>query len=274
MSYQPQPPMMSVPAPPPPAPPPDVPRGDRRRGLLWIGVGVLVAGLVAGVVLYAMSSSATDDAVKQLARAPVGCTTTLEFERSGTFIIYVETKGSTGDVAGDCPTGGESYDRADSDLPEVDLTLHDGNDDEVSLDTLEGVSYDAAGFAGESVSSVQIDEPGTFRLTVESLENDFAISIGNDPNDAADSLTTMALIAVGVGVLAGGALILLGLRRRPTAAVPGPYSGGQPATVEWQPQATAWQPQAPPPADPFGHPPTAPLPPQPPGQSGWGTPPP
>ena len=110
MSFQPQVPMRQ-PAPPPhaaPPPPPAIPsKGKRRRGLIVLGIIVLVAGSWVVQRSWRRALSNYEEAVKSLARAPVGCTTTLVFDKPATFTIYVETKGKLGELGGDCEaTGG------------------------------------------------------------------------------------------------------------------------------------------------------------------------
>jgi hypothetical protein len=69
------------------------PAGGRRSGLLALGLALIVAGVAAAVAGVLVGSSRYDDGVKKLARAPVGCTTTLQFDHSGTYRMYLETKG-------------------------------------------------------------------------------------------------------------------------------------------------------------------------------------
>src|SRR5215213_1892332 len=83
----------------------------RNKGLLIAGIVVLIGGLGGGLAALLMSGSAADDAVESLARAPVGCTTRLDFDKSGTFTVYVETKGTVSVSRGDCPANGDDYER-------------------------------------------------------------------------------------------------------------------------------------------------------------------
>lgn len=235
---------------------PGAPAARKFGPLAVLGLVVALVGVVAGVVLYAMSGSRAEDAVRKLARAPAGCTTTLDFEKTGTFIVYVETKGEVGDVAGDCPGNGASYERDADDLPDVELRLVDPDDAEIDLDDRDGVSYDAGGFRGTSIHSVRIEQSGRHRLTVTSDDTDFAIAIGKDPEGDASSMKTLGIGVAVAGLVVGVLLLVLGRRKgpaQPVAAVPA--TGPAP----WQPA----QQQAPP-AGTF-------APPQP-GQ-GWGAPP-
>ena len=284
MSYQPQPP--SGGAPPPPqwspapsvaAPPPTPAAGERRKGLLFAGIGVAVAGLAAGGLIASSASSTTEETVQKFARAPVGCTTTLEFEKSATFTLFVETKGSAIDVGGDCAGNGASYDRTSPDLSEVTLALVDEDDSPVELTGSDSYSYDTGTFVGQAIQQVTIDSPGTYRLTVTSADTDFAIAIGGDPE--ADSSTVLAIggAILLVGLLAGAVLIVLGLRRTGGASAPPSAPAAMPPAAGWAPQppAPGYAPGAPvAPAPPTYQPPppAPPTPPAPPAGPGWGAP--
>lgn len=212
---------------------PASPTPKRGRGALFAGLALLIVGLGAGAALFALSGSTEESTVKKFARAPVGCTTTLQFDKRTTFTLYVETKGSVSDVGGDCASNGSSYDRGDDDLPDVSLSLVDGDDQEVDLTSATALSYSAGAFKGQALQEVKIEDTGTYRLTVTSDDTDFAIAIGGAP-DADSSLMKSAGIGAAVaGVVLGGLLILLGRRKKG-----GPVS---PAAA-----GSTWQPQQPP----------------------------
>ncbi len=65
------------------------------RGTVLFGLVVLLAGLGGAVVLYLLSQQRGDDAIRDLARAPVGCDTTLSFSDTGTFYVFIEHLGHT-----------------------------------------------------------------------------------------------------------------------------------------------------------------------------------
>ena len=67
-----------------------------------LGVVALVVGVVGAIVLWVLSSKRYDDAVSDLAPAPVGCDTTLDFDQTGTYTFFVETAGEVGEIDGDC----------------------------------------------------------------------------------------------------------------------------------------------------------------------------
>jgi hypothetical protein len=260
MSYQPQspmggPPPMGSPMPGVAAAPP------AKKGKLLPGIIVAVVGIVAGVVLLGLSGSTKEATVKKFARAPVGCTTTLEFTKKATFTFYIETKGKADDVGGDCAGNGGSYDRSNDDLPKVSLALTDDADKAVDLASSTAFSYDTGAYKGKAVEKVTIDQTGTYRLTVTSDDKNFAVAVGGDPS--ADS-STMAVLGLGVAVLGlvlGLLLIVLGRRKKGAVpAAPAWQPQAQPATVPgWQPQPQP-QPYAPAPAPQPGYPqaPTSP----------------
>lgn len=282
MSYQPVPP--GAPQAFAPTAPATPAKGPRKPALIGVGALLLAAGVVSGIVMLLASSSNYDDGVKNLARAPIGCTTELEFAKQGTFTIYVETTGSIGDLRGDCPNTGDSYSFDGSGLPDVDVVLTDDSGSEIDQSSDESKDYDAAGAVGQSISTVTIDDPGTYQITVTSGDEGFVVAVGKDPQDVASSLKTNAIIAIVAGLVLGGLLLVLGLRRGspPPAnpmlagAAPGygaaPMTGYAPTppTAGYPPvqQPTVQQPAAP------GWPPASPAPPAPPaGGPQWPAPP-
>jgi hypothetical protein len=249
---------------------------------VWAGIAVAVIGVIVGGALASLAASTKEDTVKKFARAPVGCTTTLEFEKVATFTLFVETKGSAIDVGGDCTGNGSSYDRADGDPPSVTLVLVDEDDNPVDLTESTAYSYDTGSFRGEAIQQADISTPGTYRLTVSSDDTDFAIAIGGDPE--ADSSTVLVIggAVFLAGLLAGAILVVLGLRRKggpveqppPVSSSAPAWPPQQPATPSFTPPPSSYQPPAPsyqPPA-PSYQPPAPQAPPQPPAGPGWGAP--
>ncbi len=275
MSYQPQPPMAPTYAPAPePAPAP----AGRRKPLLFGGIAVALAGLIAGGVIVGRADGAKNDTVAGFARAPVGCTTTLEFEKRATFTLFVETKGTALDVGGDCEGNGAAYDRGDDDLPRVTLTMTDDNDDEVSMTKSDAYSYSTKDFKGQAIEQVKIDRPGTYRLTVASDDTDFAIAVGGDPETDSGTLQALGGGVALAGLVIGAILVVLGLRKRRGPSTPAPNG------LPWAPQPPATMPDyvAPAAAPVYPSPPTVASPPSPPPPppppppaapgGGWGAP--
>jgi hypothetical protein len=271
-------------------------KGSRRSGLLGLGIVLLLGGVGAGAALFVVSGSQYQDAVKNLQRAPVGCDTDFNFTETGTFTFYTETKGKVGSLRGDCANSDTSYNHDQSSRVQVDLTLTDSNGDKVDLGRGEGASYDKGGYIGTEVRTLDLNKPGKYTLSVQSDDTDFAIAVGRNPKADADSLQKIAIGVAIAGVVLGGLLILLGLRRKPAPPAPtgftiganmsgyapvGQYpaggypAGGYPTGVQPPPGQPNWPPTAPPVAPPnYGNPnqpyqppgpPQAPPPP-------WGTP--
>jgi hypothetical protein len=283
---------------PPPPPPPGAPtfapastppkKGRRRKGLIILGLVIFVVGLLGGGAVVAKSVMNYEEAVKSMARAPVGCTTTLVFDKPATFTVYIETKGKLGDLGGDCESNGGSYEHKGDKLPKVSLTLEGPDGQAVDLQRGATATYDINGYKGTAIRTVKITEAGTYHLNVESDESDFAISIGKDPEKDSE-----LLIAIGGGIALGGIvlgllLFLLGLRRRrpepeladirnPAAPMPvwppATYGGVPPTAPPLPPMHPGFREESPPPPPPPtvpGQPPIR-LPDQPSG--GWFAPP-
>lgn len=185
-------------------------RSGRRR--IVAGAVVVVVCLVAGAVLWFVGGQRRDDAVTALARAPVGCDTTLDFDRAGDFLVFLETRGTLDDIAGDCAESG-SYDTG-ADVPVVRLTLRDADGVTADIDPASGIEYDTGDFAGQLVRRVTIERAGDHVLTVEADTGEvFAVAVGDDPNDGVALLRWAALGTVMLGLLVGGLLLVLGARR-------------------------------------------------------------
>jgi hypothetical protein len=243
MSFQPQVHMMA--SPPPVVAPPA--KGKRRKGLIILGLILLIGGLLAGGAVAVKSMSNYEEAVKSLARAPVGCTTTLVFDKPSTFTVYIETKGKLGELSGDCESNGSDYTHSGDKLPKVSLTLVDSKGAEVTMDRGASASYDVKGYQGTAVRSVSIEQAGTYRLNVESDDTDFAVAIGKNPKKDSDLLKAIGGGVGLVGLVLGLLFLILGLRRRrpgPAMADVRSPAGPMPG---WAPNAYPGMPQAPPP---------------------------
>jgi hypothetical protein len=226
-----------------------------RRRLLLAAVGGLVVGLVAGGALLFAASGQVESAVDGLARAPVGCETTLTFTGTGNFWIYVETRG-------EASAGGEgscalppSWDVSSADAPEVELTLTDSDGGGVALEPGDSLDYDVGSAEGTSVATFELSAPGDYLLRVRSAETGFAVAVGRDPNDAGTVLAVAGVAVAGVAVLVALVLAVKGIRRTAPRTVvaapgavwqPGPPDGAA-ANVPPPPVWTPAPPSAPPP---------------------------
>ena len=224
------------------------------------GLIVLLVGVLGGGAIIAKGMANYKEAVKSLARAPVGCTTTLVFDKAASFTVYIETKGQLGELSGDCNANPTEYDHEGDKLPKVSLKLVNSAGEEVQMPAATGASYDVNGYVGTQTRSVEIFGPGTYRMDVASDDKDFAISIGKKPKDDND---LMMIIGGGIalaGLIVGVLLMLLGLRRRNPAPV---ITDGRNPLGPLPPWAPATYPATMPPAPPT-MPVGAPQPPPPP----------
>jgi hypothetical protein len=226
------------------------PKTRRRPGLVVTGIVILALGAAGAVALWFAADKRFDDAIEKLAPAPVGCDTTLEFDKAGTFFIFAETKGEVGEVDGDCENDEQSYNGENTDL---DLVMFDRDQAEMDLDRDRSVDYDNGTSKGVSLYTVEIPEGGEYVLRVEGPDPEVVARVGSDPNESVSTLQTGAIVCAIAGLVIGLLLIALGLRRRREPATSSDVGGD------------VWSPQQPPgfgpPTSPPTGPPTSPYPP-------------
>lgn len=171
---------------------PDMAESASRRGwLLWCGVVVLVAGLLAAGFLWSAGNDRRRNAIEGFARAPVGCDTTLDFAETGEYLVFIESAGRLNGLRGDCDVEG-AYDLG-SVTPAVEITVVDPDGAPVKLNpAVGGPNYSEAGFVGAAAFTIEIVETDDHVVRVESTDNEvFVIAVGRDPSE-------------GVGLLRGG----------------------------------------------------------------------
>jgi hypothetical protein len=200
--------------------------------MLVLGVVVLLVGIVGAGALWFAANARLDDNVAGLARAPSGCVTTLDFDRTGEFTMFVETTGSLDDLAGDCAAD-TVYDRDDVSDPAVVLVDPDGT--EIEIQPTDGDDYDSGGFSGSSIGTIQIDVPGGHVLTVPADGDQFVVAVGGDPNAGVAPLRWGAILLFIVALVVSGILLVLGSRRSTgiEAADSGPWQPGALAPPSW-----------------------------------------
>lgn len=255
----------------------------RRTWALVTGVVVIVVFVAAAVWLWVAGDQRYDHNVADFARAPVGCDTTLSFDGSGEFVLYLETTGEVEGISGNCDVA-ERYQRPADGLPNPDMTLRGPDGEPLTLERTGGVDYDTGEFVGTAYRLVQIESTGDHVLTVAATAGDpFAVAVGRDPNSGVALLQWAAAAALVVGLIGGGALLVFGARR---PAAPAASAGHwQPAHDEGWPLSPPGFPVPPPttgatgPAGPplaappsFGGGPTSTRPPMASGPSTWGPP--
>lgn len=197
-----------------------------RSTATLLGVALILVGVVGAIVLWVMADRRPGDAVDSFARAPVGCTTTLEFSQTGTFFVYEERGGDVELPSGECePT-------ADP-LEPFGFTFTDAAGVEVTPRRDDSVTYELDGRDGRSVARLRIDDEGEYEITVRGDDASVVAAVGRDPFQGVSDLRAGA-IAIGVaGVLLGVLLIVFGrLARQSEPPAPVPPEG--PAGV-WPP---------------------------------------
>lgn len=227
---------------PPPAPlpfPAPAPMVSSRRGRR-VGAGVLVGlvGLAVGLATALLGSVARTSTVEGFARAPVGCTTTLQFDRVGVFTVYLETKGRLDEVTGDCSLSGGSYEHSDGKVS-VGVTLTGRSGEAVPVQEI-GLtrSYDTGAFRGRSLGIVNIADTGEYQLSVQGDSSDVVVAVGGSPDKESRLLTVLGVVVALLGT-AGGALLALSGRRRPP---PGPSPRPTLTTMVPPAPPSAWGP--------------------------------
>ena len=215
-----------------------------------LGVLALLIGVVGAVALWFVAGKRYDDAVAELAPAPIGCDTTLVFDRTGTYTFFVETKGTVGEIEGDCDNDDREYDVGDGDLPRVELTLLDEDGAAVDLDRADGPSYDRGGSAGQGIRTANIEVEGDYVLSSTADDDEVMIRVGRDP---ANGVTAMRIGAVAL-FAAGVVLAIVAFwKGRAQWSIPAQPAAG-PTSGAWPPHA----PTSPPIAPPYANPPTPP----------------
>lgn len=187
-----------------------------RGAAAAIGLFLLLAGLVGGGVLYVLATQRPERAVDGFARAPVGCTTTLEFTETGTFYVFEES-GAAEAVEVECTQVATPGVELDASFP-GDLVP-----EAVAAD--DTLSYDIGGVEGRSVRRVEIVEAGQYQVAVVGDDLTKVAAIGRDPDDGVADLRRTALIVAVVGTLVGLALLVLSGRRSRRAATTAPPDG-------------------------------------------------
>lgn len=191
-------------------------RAAPGRGVLWLGVIVLVAGIVGAIATFLGQRLVYEKSVENLERALPGYRTELEFETGGTFSLYYEHQGTFTTRLDGAET--EITLDAPETPPEFDVRLLDSNGEDVRLlSTGSDVSYDVGGFAGSLYRQVEIDQAGRYSLEIVPDVDDsaFALAVGKGTIEEPSVVLPLIIGLIGLGL--GLALILLGSARRKRA---------------------------------------------------------
>ena len=180
---------------------------SERRGpsAAWYGAAGLLAVVasVIGVVIIVSGIVRYDERIEDFQRVPVPGGGELTFEDDGGYTAYFETP--------------YACDEPCAPALSIEVIPVDG-DQVVTVEDYEGTfTYSNDGRHGEAVSTLEVREPGRYRITVADISESGASgqlavgrSVGRLIVDAV--LIGIAVIATGV-FLAGMAVLLVGLRR-------------------------------------------------------------
>jgi hypothetical protein len=157
-----------------------------------------VVGDRAAAVLSFVARNRVDATVRDLARAPVGCDTTLEFSDTGTFVVFVETAGRIDGLSGGCdaPT---RYDRRAASTPRVTIELVDPSGRDVPIDPTDRRATTSEGSGRRRSARSPSTQTGRHVVRVTSPEGGRGGRVGRDPA-AGCALTAAALAVAAVGV--------------------------------------------------------------------------
>jgi hypothetical protein len=263
------------------------------KGGIWLGVLLMVLGLVGAVTTYFVQQASYSRSVENLVRALPGYRTELLFEKTGTFTFYYEYAG-TFETTLDGEQRTITLD-APATPPPIDTRLFDQNGDEVRLVSGVGdITYDVSGFEGVAMSQADIEREGSYTLEVVS-DSDATFAVAAGKGTIEEPSAVLPAIIAAVGLLLGLLVIVVSANRRSRArraaqqaaaipSVPGPAYppsgaavGARPTDAIWAQtapgQATpapTWATSPPPPAAPA--PPVAPPSAPPPPPATWAAP--
>jgi hypothetical protein len=205
----------------------------RANALLWL-LGIVIT--VAAFVVAMRGVEQNDRLVADLVRVPAGCATTVNVSASGTYFVYVETKGRVDSIDG-CDNDSRTY-NTDS-APDVDVTILDRAGDVVEQTSDDTVSYSTPSGVGRSISRFEAAEPGRYVIEVRSATQSAVVTVGVDAAVEKNRLVLIAVVGVLVGLLMMAVALIATVRRRRRPATTGPVvmygSGSDEPSLTWAP---------------------------------------
>jgi hypothetical protein len=270
----------SAPYPSQPVPPgPTAPQKLPGRVGIWIGVALVLAGVIVGVLLVITGARSFAERVGDLQRVPIRGGGTVLLEETGSQNVYLERPATTS--GGGFSVGGMTT------VPYVEVTVRDPEGNplylDVNPDTTE--TYTLEGREGFLLGRFDATVPGQYRIDVvagDDLGSYTTVAVG-------EAFDLSSILQVVGGVVGGGLLVLLGIvviiisairrsrarKRQQQAAYGYPGPGGSGGPPGWAPPpvagvgASTWSP----PPGPAWNPPPGQAP-TPPPATGWQPPPP
>ena len=209
------------------------------KGLVALGVVLILISLAGGVALLLMGQSRHDSKVKSLAAdsaALSGCITDLTFSKQGTFVLYYVYQGEVrvnGTNDGCAGTDAIKL-SAPSKAPDMDVTLTNSDGDTLKLGAPSSTTaVHAGGVRAVPYKQVTIKTIGDYQIEITAADGVKRFALGVGPKiDKADPLLA---ILVGVGGAALGLIVIViggvrrtSARRRLTEILP-PGVAGYPA---------------------------------------------
>lgn len=193
------------------------------------GLILLVVSVLVGAVLVVLGVTRPGANVDGFARADFGCLTTLRFDTSGDYWIYlVDGDSGDGEQGGCAPTASGAATEVTVTSEGADIVLRRDSKFDVSID----------GDDAESLYRFEVDTAGEYQVSAVTDRDGQSLAIGGDPY-AGRTVMLVAGLAVGLlGAALGIVLLILGRKRSSTA---GPSAVGAPAIPPAVP-ATGWTP--------------------------------
>ena len=175
----------------------------------WISAVVVFS---LGMTLALIGVQRDQNLIADLVRSPSGCESTVNISVSGRYYIYVETKGTIGNI-GPCNSEVRTYE-FDS-APQVAVTLGASSGEAVDLRPNDSIEYDAPEFAGRSIVTFMISEPGNFVVNMQSEQTDAVIAIGQNASmmDGALLVSGASLVLVALALLIVAIIVTRSNRR-------------------------------------------------------------
>jgi hypothetical protein len=209
---------------------PPGPTATRDRSTFWLGIGLLIPGLVLIVVVFGIFAASTGPDDYPIVPAPGR--RSVELRAGSTYNLYVEYPGA------------RSQERPP---PVVHVTAPSGDEESLGDPDTVTPTYEtiSGGREGRAFASIHPAVTGDYRIEVEAVPGDqtdqMQVTVGLEASDAA-AVLQVGVGLLGIGLVVAGATILIvrSVRRRRNASVavaagPGPPPAPPAPAVDWSP---------------------------------------
>lgn len=212
-------------APSPGSPPVPIPARTSRKRLIPVGALLAGLGVLGGVTCAGLMVKRMGDAAEALARAPIGCTTTLDVSDPGTFNVYLETRSQLAEVPGGCPARTGIIQHGPQPVLAPQIRLVDPSGGSVVVRSASKLSYDVGRYRGELLGVARLDVPGEYQLVVDGNDPTLVVAVGarsRDPLRAGAALL-IAMLALFAVAVVGVVVFVVGLRNRSKRLAQSPW---------------------------------------------------